>query len=84
MTDKTLFLVLQTALSFAEHCNSNAEWFCLDLQQHKDRTIYLSLLWCAINRKDTESENTCRNFTLDQAGTRRKKLFVHNDCELVV
>ena len=67
MTDKTLFLILQTALSFAEHCNINAECFCLDLQQHKDRTIYLSMLWCAINRKDTESENAGNSHVLDQA-----------------
>ena len=55
MTSKTLQILTMASLSYAEHCNSNAECFCLDLLQlYKDR----DMLWCAINRKDTESENT--------------------------
>ena len=39
MTDKTLSLVFKmNSLSFGEHCYSNAECFCHDLQLHKDRT----------------------------------------------
>ena len=54
LTNKTLFLLLKmTSLSFAKIATAMQNVFDSTFFSCTDRTN-LSLLWCAINRKDTE------------------------------